>query len=888
MKKLFFLLVALPLLLVASLRATPRCNYTINSGWYFHHGDTAPDDNSFGGDGWQKVNLPHTWNNLDAFDETPGYWRGTCWYAYTLRPAQEWKGKQIYLQFEGANQVADLFIDGVHIGSHTGGYTAFNFNITKYIDFQKPNIVKVKLDNSHNKNIPPLNADFNFYGGIYRNVRIIVVDPVHFDLGNCASDGVFVETPSVSAQSATVVVRGGVVNAGLPDRNLVVNVVISDAAGRKVASGSEKLNMVAAGSTAGFSLAVTVPSPNLWSPETPYLYNTTVSVSDTKSGAELDNITIPTGMRWFGFDGNGFMLNGKRYALRGANRHQDFQGMGNALPDDFHRNDYTMIKSLGFNFVRLAHYPQAQEVYRTCDRLGLLVWSEIPVVNEITPTEEFTDNCLNMQREQIRQTYNHPCVILYGYMNEILLPMLTSKKLNEEQRQKIASDTRELALKLNTLTKQEAPYRNTVMAIHYDDGYNKYGVATIPDVIGYNLYFGWYYESLEDLTRFLTQEHKNYPARPIIISEFGADADIRNHSQVPRSWDFSEEYQIQLHHSYLKQFAALPFLAGYALWNFADFGAENRADAIPWINKKGIFTFDRREKDVASLYKAHLLKSPIVYIASRNYAKRAGLETSPGVCRNSIDVFSNGNTIELKLNGVSLGKKTADTDMASFDVPFRQGTNRLEATDERGIKDRLDIEFDVVPANLKQWQGRDLAVNVGSYQNFVNPQTGVIWIADRVYAPGGWGRIGGEINERTDRYQHKVGISQNILGTNCNPLYQTFVEGIEKYRFDVNDGKYAITLCFVESNPKTPAGDQIYDLSDAQTGKAPAGVRRFGFSVNGMQIMDNLNLARDYGNLRAVEFTVVTQARNGGGVEVDFTPVAGKTTLSGIRIIKME
>ena len=488
-----------------------------------------------------------------------------------------------------------------------------------------------------------------------------------------------------------------------------------------------------------------------------------------------------------------------------------------------------------------------------------------------------------MMREQIRQTYNHPSVILYGYMNEILIRMLSNKRLTEEQRQQVADDTRALALKLEALTEEEAPDRNTVMAIHYEDGYNRYEVSTIPDVVGYNLYFGWYYEQLEDLTRYLTSEHARYPDRPIIVSECGADADLMNHSQVPRSWDYSEEYQVVLHHSYLKQFARMPFLAGYALWNFADFGAEARADATPWINQKGLVTYDRKEKDVTSLYRANLLETPLVYIASRNYTRRADVERQPGIAIHTINVFGNGREIELSVNGESLGSRPLDGNMATFSVPFRNGINRLEATDDRGVKDCLEIDFTVVPHSLKAWKGNDLAVNVGSYQATVAPGTGVIWIPDQVCTQDGWGRIGGKIRERIDR-QHKVGISQNILGTDCNPLYQTFAEGIEGYRFDVADGTYRITLCFVESNPKSPTEELIYNLSGSDTASVPAGVRQFSVAVNGRQLLDNLNLARDYGNLRAVDFSTEVTARNNSGIEVAFTPNIGKTTLSGIRI----
>ena len=901
MKKVF--IAALSLLLAARVCAAPAPHeeLTINSGWYFHKGDIALGDERFGSADWTRLNLPHTWNDRDAFDEVSGYYRGIGWYAYTFRPNINWKGQDILLHFEGANQVAEVYVNGKLAGSHIGGYTAFNFNITALLNYTGPNVIKVKLDNSHNKDIPPLNADFTFYGGIYRNVKLVAVDPIHFDLQNCASEGVFVETPTVSEQRAAVVVRGDVVNTGALLKNVMVAVRIVDSAGNLVGSGSQRLR-IDAGGRAGFRLEnIAIDHPRLWSPERPYLYRVEASVAEAgKNPVVLDATTIPVGMRWFKFDGGGFYLNGKKYALNGTNRHQDFQGKGNALGDDFHRNDFAKIRSMGFNFVRLAHYPQAPEVYRTCDELGLLVWSEIPVVNEVTPSEAFTDNSLRMLKEMIRQTYNHPSVILYGYMNEILIKMLSNTRLTEEQRQRVATDTRRLALRLDSLAKREAPYRNTVMAVHYEDGYNKYDVATIPDVVGYNLYFGWYYEEREDLTRFLKEEHRRYPERPMIVSEIGADADIYNHSEVPRSWDFSQEYQVIFHHSALKQMAALPWLAGYALWNFADFGAENRTEATPFINKKGLVGYDRREKEVASLYKARLLTTPLVYIAAHNYTRREGVATSPGVCENHVNVFSNGNWVELKLNGRSLGRVELDGDMAGFTVPFVDGMNRLEAADDRGVTDAVSVSFQVVPVDLRGLDGLDLAVDVGSYQSFITPETGVIWVPDREYVKGSWGRIGGAVKEKRDR-QFKVGIPQNILGTNCNSLYQTFVEGIEKYRFDVKDGVYRITLCFVESNPKGVTEDLVYNLagpdeaasaaassaatvSAAASSAAAAGVRQFSVSVNHVSVIDHLNLARDYGNLRAVEYKTEGRAMNGSGIEVEFTPVAGKTTLSGIRI----
>jgi beta-galactosidase len=876
--------VTILLLFVATVYGTPRKEITINDGWYFHKGNIALENNDFDTPQWIRLNLPHTWNSLDAFDDEPGYYRGIGWYAYTFFPNVNWNGQDIILHFEGANQVAEVYVNNQSVGKHIGGYTAFNFNITPYLSYGKKNIIKVKLDNSHNKDIPPLNADFTFYGGIYRNVKLMAIDPIHFDVQDCASEGVFIETPKVNEHTAEVTVRGTVVNSGSTARNIIVLAKVLDKMGNVVVQKTER-KLLTARSSQVFNLKdLLIDQPQLWSPETPYLYHVVTSIIEQGKKATLfDEASVAVGMRWFRFDGNGFYLNGKKYALKGTNRHQDFQGNGNALTDDYHRRDFEKIKSIGFNFVRLAHYPQAPEVYRTCDELGLLVWSEIPVVNEVTPSEAFTDNCLTMMREQIRQTYNHPSVILYGYMNEILIKMLSNSKLTEEQRQKVATDTRRLALKLDSLTKKEAPYRNTVMAIHYEDGYNKYNVCTIPDVVGYNLYFGWYYEQREDLTRFLNEEHRRYPNRPIIISEIGADADFYNHTEVPRSFDFSQEYQVVFHHSALKQMAAMNFLAGYALWNFADFGAENRTEATPFINKKGLVGYDRREKEVLSLYRANLLKTPIVYIAAHNYTTREGCETSKGVCENHINVFSNGKEVELKLNGTTLGRKELDVNMAGFDVPFVSGLNRLEAVDDRGVRDEVAVQFQVIPLNLNELDKVDVAVNVGSYQSFITPNTGVIWVPDRQYVKGSWGRIGGMVREKDDR-QLKVGISQHVTGTNSNALYQTFVEGIEKYRFDVKDGRYRITLCFVEGNPKTPAEDVVYNLSGNNRSNSTAGSRQFSVSVNDNSVIDNLNLARDYGNLRAVEYTTEAKAVNGEGIEVRFTPVSGKTTLSGIRI----
>ncbi|MDB4923070.1 glycoside hydrolase family 2 TIM barrel-domain containing protein [Mucilaginibacter sp.] len=882
MKKIIF---NIWILLCATQLQAQRINTTINSGWKFHHGDVSAAVTPQELQSWQTINLPHTWNDKDAFDEERGYYRGIGWYAKVISIPLQWKGKSIYIHFEGANQETNVYLNGRHLGVHKGGYTAFNFDLSDQLNYGQQNLITVKVDNKHDENIPPLNADFTFYGGIYRNVRLIVAEPVHFDIADMASDGVTVETPLVSDQKAVIKLVGKVVNNTTASKEVTIQAIIFDKDQQAVVSKTSSL-VIPSHTVADFKQdKIEITKPKLWSPDDPYLYHAVIRVIE--NGAVSDELSLPVGLRWYAFSGQGgFMLNGKAFKLIGTNRHQDFSGKGNALTDDYHRNDYTKIKSLGFNFMRLAHYPQAPEVYRTCDELGILVWSEIPIVNEITQTEEFTSNCLNMQREQIRQTRNHPCVILYGYMNEIYIKMLSDKKLSEEKRKQVADATIELAKKLNALTKSESS-RPTVMAQHFEQGYNTYGISDIPDVVGWNLYFGWYYDKLEDLSKFLNREHMRYPNRPMIVSEFGADADIRNHALVPLPQDFSEEYEQVLHASYLKQMLAMPFLSGFAAWNFADFGAENRANATPFINQKGLVSYDRTEKAVCDLYRAYFSKEPVLSIATRNNLQRTGVENADGQGKSTqpVTVYTNLNPTIFKLNGRVIGLKQAKDKQVVFDVPFVQGSNLLEATDGKGHTDRATVHFEVIPVKLNSKMFNDLAVNVGSFQSFFEPNTHVLWIPDQPYKNGGWGYIGGAPYTKIDR-QLKVGVSGNILGTTSNPLFQTFNEGIGAYRFDVPNGSYTITLCFMEYNTKMQANDSLYTFSGAaeQTGRGDT--RQFNVAINGLNVIDGLNLAHDYGSLRAVTFEVKTAARDNNGIEVKFSPVRGKAILSGIRVTR--
>jgi beta-galactosidase len=895
MKVLSCFCLSLSLLLPAGLFAA-RINHTINSGWLFYQGDVDAVSEVKNPEEWTRVNLPHTWNVADVQDEPRGYYRGPGWYAKVLRVPAEWENKQVYLHFEGANQEATVFLNGEALGHHIGGYTAFRFNLSPYLKFGDENLLTVRVTNELKDSIPPLSGDFTIYGGVYRNVRLIVTDPIHFDMENDASDGVFTFLDHVSDESASVSLEGAVVNERNENRSVRLEANIVDKYRDIVAFDVSQLTL-GAGEMTGFRIAeMTIQNPNLWSPESPYLYDFNVRIVDAADGAMLDEMTLPLGLRWFEFDEqNRFVLNGKPMKLIGANRHQDMPGKGSALSDEDHRNDFTKAREMGLNFVRLAHYPQAQEVYRTCNELGLLIWSENQIVNQISPTEniesseEFTANCLAMQREHIRQTRNHPSMVFYGYMNEILLRPL-KWNITKEEMDQIGQSTLELTKKLEVLTKQEAPDRKTVMAVHYNQAYNKYGLTDVVDVVGWNLYFGWYHDTKEYFGEFLDKEHAKYPDRPLIISEYGPGSDIRCRTESPVLYDFTEDYQLIMHESYLQQMMDRPYVAGFAAWNFFDFGSEGRRDTIRAVNQKGLHTFDRKEKNVCALYRARFSAEPVVFITLRHYLKQGGIEDAAGkgVSTHPVKIFSNGNEVELFVNGTSLGKKPVDRYVVVFDVPYRDGANLLTAIADNGVEDEIEIDYELYTRPLTANPGREeIAVNVGAHYSFYDPESEVLWMADRKYTSGLWGVIGGEPFKKDDGRKIVPKIGDNILGSTKEPLFQSFNRGIEGYRFDVEDGLYEVTLCFVEPDSDNLEQPLIYELADPDKSEVKTGDRVFDVEINGTRMLNGLNLAREFGPLEAVTYRLRVHAEDQSGIEVKFLPVQGEPVLSGIRLKPM-
>ena len=878
------------LLLAFAARAQPTATQSINSNWLFQKGNGADFSQAAPAAGWEPVSLPHTWNAHDAFDDAPGYYRGVGWYKKTLYVPARPAGGRVYLAFEGANQVAEVFVNGRKAGEHRGGYTAFRLPIDQLLkaDPAAANEVLVKVDNSYNADLAPLTADFTFYGGLYRDAYLVTAGPVHFDLDNYGSPGVFLSTPRVSAETAEVVVRGALRNETSRPRRVVLTQQLLDAGGRAVARQQTRLTLPA-GQTQAFEQAFRgLRRPHLWSPTDPYLYRVVSAVADAGSPQSLDEADNPLGFRWFRFDAaQGFFLNGQPLKLIGASRHQDFAGLGNALPNALHERDVQLLKDMGGNFLRIAHYPQAPAVLQACDRLGILASEEIPVVNQITESEAFFQNCKTMQTEMIRQNFNHPCVIIWAYMNEVLLSSRGVDLANAQGAAYLGSVAR-LARELDELTHREDPGRVTMIAMHGDYKlYRKAGLTAIPQVVGWNLYNGWYSAKFDGLDGFLDYYHQEEPTKPIIISEYGADADVRLHAPQPIRFDKTPEYAVRYHQYYWQVIRDRPFVAGAAIWNLANFGSEGRQEATPHVNAKGLLTFDRQPKADYLFYQSRLLQTPFVRIGSRAWTLRGGVAAGPDslFCAQTVEVYTNQPAATLTLNGHALGTHPAEEGVARFRVPFANGPNRLAATTSTG-RDEVEIEFQLTPTDLiaSQLPFAELNVSLGDQRTFTDATRRQVWLPEQAYQPGGWGYVGGKVFVQANTSRVSYGSDRDILGTDYDPIFETQRIGIEEFRADVPPGDYDVTLHFAELQYLPPAEKLAYNLDKAAAVAAAApSERRFGISLNGRALPD-LSTATGLRPQLALSETMRVTVAAGQPLVVAFRARQGESILNGIQI----
>ena len=889
MKKLFYIFILL--FIVGWAQAQQRVVYTINDGWKFTKGSpfeaqlTGCDDSS-----WETVNIPHTWNDKDADDETPGFYRGPVWYRKQLFIDKSQEGRRAVIYFEGANQEVRFYLNGQFVGEHKGGYTRFCFDITSHLRYGQENLFAIYVNNVYNPNIPPLSADFTFFGGIYRDVYLQFMNPVHIAANDYASSGVYIRTPEVNNSAASVEITTLLTNDMPQATEIRVENIICDADGKEVKKTQAEVKLAAGETKADISKKIKIDSPRLWDIDDPYRYMVYTRILDKRKGTLLDEVVNPLGLRWFKFDSEkGFFLNGKGRKLIGTARHQDYFQKGNALCDELHVQDVLLLKEMGGNYLRVSHYPQDPVIMEMCDKLGIVTSVEIPVVNAVTETEEFLHNSVEMAKEMVRQDFNRPSVMIWGYMNEIFLrrPYTEGKQLEDYYR-----FTEKVARALEATIREEDPSRYTMMAYHnmpqyYEDAH----LTEIPMIQGWNLYQGWYEPDINEFQRLLDRAHKVYKGKVLMVTEYGPGVDPRVHSYQPERFDFSQEYGLVYHKHYLNEMMKRPFIAGSSLWNLNDFYSESRVDAVPHVNNKGVVGLNREKKDVYWFYKTALSRRPILVIGNREWKSRGGVvNTAQKECIQSVPVFSNAEEVELFVNNKSLGKKKIEDNYALFDVPFVSGENLLEAvavTGDNKLRDMLRIQFQLVGSQLKDEAVpfTELNVMLGSPRYFEDRAANVAWIPEQEYKPGSWGFIGGTSYRRQTGFGTMLGSDIDIHGTDMNPIFQTQRVGIKSFKADVPNGEYSVYLHWAELESDKEREALVYNLG-ADSEQTFAGNRSFGISINGTTVSDDFNVARDYGYARAVIKKFVITVKDGKGVSVDFHKKEGEPILNAIRIYR--
>ncbi len=629
--------------------------YNFNSKWAFTKQanevpSALPND-------WVWVNLPHTWNDIDGQDGGNDFYRGTCYYAKSLDKLELPETDRYFLEINGANSSADVYVNGKNLAHHDGGYSTWRVDITDSLE--RDNLIVIAVDNSANDRVYPQVADFTFYGGLYRDVNIICVNNSHFDLEYHGGPGLMV-TPVIEGKNAKVTVETWVKNK---KEEQILRYTVTDKLGAEVFKTE----------TQDTKIEFVIENVHLWNAKKdPYLYTATIELVQCDN--VIDNIKTRFGCRSFCVDPErGFILNGEEYPLRGVSRHQDRWGFGNALLPEHHEEDIDLILEVGATTIRLAHYQHDQYFYNLCDEKGLVIWAEIPYISQHMPTAR--ENTISQMKELIIQNYNHASIVVWGLSNEISMKGDEDPDLLENHRI------------LNDMCHEMDTTRPTTIAVVSPCSIDSPHIQ-IPDLVSYNHYFGWYGGETSMNGPWFDKFHERHPDIPIGCSEYGCEA-LDWHTSDPAQGDYTEEYQAYYHEELIKQLFTRKYIWATHVWNMFDFGADARNEGGEnGQNHKGLVTFDRKyKKDSFYAYKAWLSDEPFVHLCGKRYIDRVEDVTK-------VTVYSNCREVELFANGVSLGKKEAEDHFFRFDVP-NAGETHLRAvsgelTDE-GIIRKVDV-----------------------------------------------------------------------------------------------------------------------------------------------------------------------------------------------------
>lgn len=659
---------------------------SLNDNWTFFKDTAAPAANQTqtpahpSAQAGETVTLPHTWNAFDGQDGGSDYFRDECTYTRPLPALTLNEDEEVYLCFYGVSQTAEVFISGELVTRHEGGYSRFYADVTRFFRMGGSMELTVRVSNAVSDRVYPQAADFTFFGGIYRNVELLIVNRSHFDL--TAMGGGVKITPKENGGAWSTELAPYVTHA----ENLLISWRIFD--GNSPAADQTQAPVASAQAPASQTVNIAIPDPVLWQGvDDPHLY-TLEAVLLSPEGKPLDTFTARFGLRTFSIDPErGFFLNGKSYPLRGVSRHQDRENMGYAITRREHEEDIALIRELGANSVRLAHYQHDDYFYSLCDEAGLIVWAEVPYIT--MELSEGHENILSQFRELITQNYNHTCIVCWGLSNEITLKGVTDGIIQTHAA-------------LKAIKEELDPYRPSTMA-HISMLPPDSPFVETADVCAWNLYFGWYEGNVSQYKPWLDAFHAAHPRLPVGLSEYGADALVAYQSPKPAVGDYSESYQEYYHEKLLEQIEKMPYLWCTYVWNMFDFAADAREEAgDPGKNHKGLVTYDRKiKKDAFYVYKARWSREPFVHLAGSRYVYRHEATTS-------IRVYTNLPKVALYVDQKLFAEQEGRY-LFSFEVPI-SGRHLIEARAE-GCSDTIAIEHVEKPYEGYRCKVKQGAVN---------------------------------------------------------------------------------------------------------------------------------------------------------------------------------
>ncbi|MDX8033252.1 glycoside hydrolase family 2 TIM barrel-domain containing protein [Lentzea sp. BCCO 10_0856] len=647
-----------------------RAQVSLDAGWRFLRADAAgAEAPGFNDSAWTSVNVPHTWNAQDGQDGGSNYYRGIGWYRKHFTPSATLSGRRLWLQFDGVNQVADVWVNGVKLGQHRGGFAGFRYDVTSALKLGQDNVIAVRADNRAVADVAPLSADFTFFGGIYRNVSLTALDLLGVRMGDSGGPGVYLRQRSLSDASASVEVTTKAWNNRASAARVKVRTVVVDHAGVIVGESVTATRSVNAATGFDTVQTLTIPRPHRWNGKAdPYLYRASVEIIDADTGVVKDVVTEPLGLRTTAVDaGTGFSLNGRPLRLNGVNAHQDRLNAGWAVTQADQRQDFDLMDEMGVNALRTAHYQQAEHVYDLADQRGYVVWTEIPLVNEVTDSAAFRANAQQQLLEMIRQNFNHPSIAFWGIGNE-------QKTSN--------TATNNLLRDLAASVRAEDSGRHSTYASHIGD---RDPVSSHAELAAYNKYYGWYDNSSTGPGGWADRLHAADPARKIALSEYGAGGSIAQHEESPKPpvttsrWH-PEEYQTLVHENSWAQLKTRSFLWGTFVWNMFDFAVDSRSEGDTLgRNDKGLVTYDRAvRKDSFYLYKANWTNTPFVHLNSARWTQRTTAATT-------VRAYGTTDNVQLTLNGVAVGapKPPASDHIYTWPITLRPGANTVTITGTR-------------------------------------------------------------------------------------------------------------------------------------------------------------------------------------------------------------